>query len=106
LRSFPGFTIRVNIEDTKVGKKLIPTLQISRKSKAAILEKFRGRGMINYYSKFRSSHTRDIWYRLNVRLTKWVRWEKGLSTRTALRYLIRKYREQPGLFPHWIWVHP
>jgi RNA-directed DNA polymerase len=124
---FLGFTIRVNMVDTKVGKKLMPTSEIRRKSKTAILEKFRGlrihkkrmsieglsailtpivRGLINYYCKFRSSHTRDIWYRLNVRLTKWVRWEKGLSTRAAIRYLIRKYHEQPGLFPHWKLVHP
>jgi hypothetical protein len=71
--------------------------------KGSHIQEVQGRGMINYYCKFRSSHTRDIWYRLNVRLSKWVRWEKGLSTRAALRYLIRKYREQPGLFPHWKW---
>ena len=88
---FLGFTIRVNMVETKVGKKLMPTSEIRRKSKTAILEKFRGlrihkkrmsieglsailtpivRGLINYYCKFRSNHTRDIWYRLNVRLTK------------------------------------
>lgn len=124
---FLGFTIRVNMVDTKVGKKLMPTSVISRKSKVAILEKFRGmrlhkkrmrieglsallspvvRGLINYYCHCWNSHTRDIWYRLNVRLTKWVRWEKGLSTKAALSYLRIKYREQPGLFPHWKLVHP
>jgi hypothetical protein len=43
---------------------------------------------------------------LNTRLTKWVRWEKGLTTRKAKKYLKAKYKEKPSLFPHWVLVHP
>ena len=53
-----------------------------------------------------TGHTHEIWHRLNIRLTKWVRWEKDLSTRAAIRYLKTKYKEKPGLFPHWTLVHP
>jgi hypothetical protein len=124
---FLGFTIRLQLVRTKVGYKLMTTSVISGKSKTAILEKFRTmrlhkkrmkieglsalltpviRGLINYYCKFWTGHTHGVWHRLNVRLVKWLRWEKGLSTRAAIRYLKTKYREQPGLFPHWLLVHP
>lgn len=56
--------------------------------------------------KFWTGHTHEIWHRLNVRLVKWVRWEKDLSTRAAIRYLKVKYKEKPCLFPHWKLVHP
>lgn len=124
---FLGFTIRLQLVQTKVGAKLMTTSVISRKSRAAILEKFRAmhlhkrrgnierlsslltpviRGLMNYYCKFWTGHTHEIWHRLNVRLVKWVRWEKALSTRAALQYLLIKYKETPGLFPHWSMVHP
>lgn len=124
---FLGFTIRLQLVQTKVGAKLMTTSVISRKAKQAILEKFRAfrlhkkrgsieklskiltptvRGLMNYYCKFWTGHTHEIWHRLNVRLVKWVRWEKDLSTRAAIRYLKVKYKEKPGLFPHWKLVHP
>jgi RNA-directed DNA polymerase len=124
---FLGFTIRLQLARTKKGRKLMTTSVISRKSKSAILDKFRSmrlhkmrgnierlskvltpvvRGLMNYYCKFWTGHTLDIWHRLNIRLVKWVRWEKGLSTRAALRYLRTRYKEKTGLFPHWKLVHP
>jgi len=124
---FLGFTIRLQLVQTKVGAKLMTTSVISRKAKQAILEKFRMmrlhkkrgnieklskiltpivRGLINYYCKFWTGHTHEIWQRLNLRLSKWVRWEKGLSTRSALKFLRTKYNERPDLFPHWTLVHP
>lgn len=124
---FLGFTIRLQLVKSKVGQLLMTTSVISRNSKAAILRKFREmrihkkqlsmeglssllspviRGVINYYCKFWWSHTSDIWSRLNFRLSKWVRWNYGLSTRAALRYLKQKFKEHPKLFPHWELVHP
>jgi hypothetical protein len=64
------------------------------------------RGVMNYYCKFYSSHTRDVWRQLNVRLIKWVQWEKGLYKMKAIRWLQTKYKENPGLFQHWQLVHP
>jgi RNA-directed DNA polymerase len=124
---FLGFTIRLQMVQTKVGSKLMPTTVISRKSKSSIQEKLRTmkihkmstsiegvshklspiiRGIMNYYCKFWTGHTHDIWQQLNARLTKWVRWVKGKSTRAALRWLKEVYKVKPGLFPHWELVHP
>lgn len=124
---FLGFTIRLNMVQTKVGSKLMPTTVISQKSKSSIMEKLRTmkihkmhtsieelskklspiiRGVKNYYCKFWSGHTHFIWHQLNLRLTKWVRWEKRMSIRAALRWLKEKYKVNPGLFPHWELVHP
>lgn len=124
---FLGFTIRLQLARTKSGRRLMTTSVISRKAKSAILDKFRTmrlhkmrgnierlskvlspvvRGLMNYYCKFWTGHTFDVWHRLNIRLIKWVRWEKGLSTRAALKYLNIRYKENPGLFPHWRLVHP
>jgi group II intron reverse transcriptase/maturase len=124
---FLGFSIRLQMVTTKAGRKLMPTIVISQKSKSGIMEKLRQlkihkmrtsieavsrklspiiRGLMNYYCKFWSGHTRIIWHYLNLRLSKWVRWEKGLSTRVAVKWLTEKYRAKPGLFPHWELVHP
>jgi group II intron reverse transcriptase/maturase len=124
---FLGFTIRLNMVKTKVGSKLMPTTVISQKSKSSILEKLRTmkihemhisieelskklspiiRGIKNYYCKFWAGHTHFIWHQVNLRLTKWVRWEKRMSTRSALRWIREKYKVNPGLFPHWELVHP
>jgi RNA-directed DNA polymerase len=124
---FLGFSLRVQMVETKVGKKLMPTTVISQKSKSSIYEKLRTmkihemhmsiegvsqklspiiRGIMNYYCKFWSGHTHDIWYQLNVRLTKWVKHVKRMSTRAAMRWLQKKYVVNPGLFPHWSLVRP
>lgn len=124
---FLGFSLKVHIVKTKVGRKLMPTLVISQKSKTSIMAKFRLmkihkihtsieglsamlssviRGVMNYYGKFWKGHTRYLWHLLNIRILKWVRWEKRLSTRAALRWLKEKYKAKPLLFPHWEVAHP
>jgi group II intron reverse transcriptase/maturase len=124
---FLGFSLRVQMVETKVGKKLMPTTVISQKSKSSIYEKLRTmkihemhmsiegvskklspiiRGIMNYYCKFWTGHTHDIWYQLNVRLTKWAKRVKGMSTRAAMKWLQKKYEVNPGLFPHWSLVRP
>ena len=112
---------------TKVGLKLMTTCVISNKSKSSVLAKFRWlkihkmrtsifgvsarlrpviRGIMNYYCKFWTGHTNGLWFQLNSRLIKWVKWEKGLSTRSAIRWLKNKFKGQPDLFPHWALVSP
>ena len=124
---FLGFSLRLQMVETKVGKKLMPTVVISQKSKNSIYAKLRSlkihemhtsiygvskklspiiRGIMNYYCKFWSGHTHYIWHRLNVRLTKWVKRIRSMSTRAAIRWLKEKYKVKPGLFPHWELVHP
>ena len=64
------------------------------------------RGVMNYYCKFWSYHTHHLWTQLNKRLLKWVKWEKGLYKKAALRWLKKKYEDRPNLFAHWKLVHP
>jgi len=124
---FLGFTIRPHWVKVNSKMMLMPSMFMSRKSKNSVMEKFRElnihkrrkpleviaselrpiiQGIINYYCKFSSNHTAEIWYQLNSRLLKWVKWEKGLYKRTSLRWLKEKYKETPFLFPHWQLVNP
>ena len=124
---FLGFTIRPYWFKSDKGFKLMPTAFISIKSISSVLGKFNSmkihrwrkpiekvseeltpiiRGVMNYYCKFWKSHTRYVWYQLNERLLKWVKWETGLYKKAAVKWLRTKYRENPRLFPHWELVHP
>jgi RNA-directed DNA polymerase len=124
---FLGFTIRPNWSKAKGKNMLMPGIFMSRKSKNSVLEKFKEldihkrrkpiaviarelrpiiKGIINYYCKFSSGHTREIWNQLNARLVKWVKWEKGLYKLASIRWLKKKYKEFPLLFPHWQLVNP
>ncbi len=124
---FLGFTIRPQWCKVKKGSMLLPSIFISRKSESSILEKFsqlqihkrRGnieklaaemkpmlQGIINYYCKFSKGHMRKVCNQLNKRLMKWVQWEKGLYVMASARWLRKKYKENPNLFPHWALVHP
>jgi hypothetical protein len=64
------------------------------------------RGWMNYYCRFWTGHTHNLWHQINLRLNKWVRWEKGLSSRSARRWIKEKYKANPRLFPHWELAHP
>ena len=126
---FLGFTIRPSSykHPNRTEVKTIPSLFVSRKSKTSILEKFSAmeihkkrksleevakdlnpviRGIINYYHKFRKSDMREVWWQLNIRLLKWVKWEKYLYKKACLHYLRTKYKERPNLFAHWLLVCP
>lgn len=124
---FLGFTIRPHWVKVNSKLMLMPSMFMSRKSKNSVMEKFRElnihkrrkpleiiaselrpiiQGIINYYCKFSSNHTAEIWYQLNSRLLKWVKWEKGLYKRASLRWLKKKHKETPFLFPHWQLVNP
>ena len=124
---FLGFTIRPHWVKVNGKMMIMPSMFMSRKSKTSVVEKFKElnihkrrkpieviaselrpiiQGIINYYCKFSTNHTAEIWYQLNSRLLKWVKWEKGLYKRAALRWLLKKYKESPLLFPHWKLVNP
>jgi group II intron reverse transcriptase/maturase len=124
---FLGFTIKPQWCKLKTKSKLMPSIFVSRKSEISIMEKFRKmqihkrrsnisilaaelkpviQGIINYYGKFSVGHLRFIWNNLNKRLMKWVQWEKGLYVMASVRWLKKKYKESPNLFPHWVLVHP
>lgn len=124
---FLGFTIQPHWSKINGRMLLIPSICISTKSESSILTKFREleihkrrkpiediakelkpiiQGVINYYCKFSIGHTRYIWNQLNTRLLKWVKWEKGLYKYASIKWLKKKYKEIPLLFPHWKLVHP
>lgn len=124
---FLGFTIRPSYSCIKGKGLVMPAAFISSKSKKTVLQKFREmpihkrrkplkeiaklmnpviRGVINYYHKFWDGHMYTVWYQLNQRLLKWVKWEKGLYKKAAVRWLRQQYKENPVLFPHWRFVHP
>lgn len=124
---FLGFSLRPIWSKTSKGNKLLVTSFISKASVTRVLRKFRSygihkwrkpieaiaaklqpviRGVMNYYCKIWSSHTRYVWQQLNARLLKWVKWEKGLYKKAATKWLQTRYREKPNLFAHWQLVHP
>jgi hypothetical protein len=127
--NFLGFTVRPSsYKHPERGEvKTIPSIFVSEKSKKSIMEKFITlqihkkrktleelakalnpiiRGLINYYHKFRKSDMRQVWRQLNLRLLKWVKWEKDLYKQSSIRYLKAKYKESPNLFAHWVLVCP
>ena len=124
---FLGFTIRPHWCRINTKMLLVPSIFISTKSTSGVLEKFKElqihkrrkpieevakelrpiiQGVLNYYCKFSTGHMRTIWHQLNLRILKWVKWEKGLYKMAAVQWLKNKYRQAPGLFPHWKLAHP
>jgi len=125
---FLGFTIRPASFKTREKKVIaLPGIFVSQKAKNSIMQKFREmnihkwrgklehiaksinpviRGIINYYHKFQRNDMRRIWHQLNVRLLKWVKWEKDFGKKRAVGYLRARYKENPALFEHWRLVHP
>lgn len=123
---FLGFTIQPHYTRVKGNVNMIlPRCVISKRSVSSVLDKFRGihkrrisvevlarelnpviRGVINYYCKFWSYHTRELWNQLNKRLQKWVKWEKGLYKFASVGWLKQQYMKRPDLFAHWKLVRP
>lgn len=124
---FLGFTLRPHWSRTSKGLRLMPYVGISRKSVSRILEKFKCmqihkwrkpievissrlspviRGVMNYYCIGSVKASVYLWNQVNLRLLKWVSWEKRLPKEAALNWLRKKFREKPALFPHWKLVYP
>ena len=64
------------------------------------------RGIINYYHHFWKDDMRIVWFQLNARLLKWVKWEKDLNKKASVRYLKTRDDAKPWLFAHWLLVYP
>lgn len=124
---FLGFTIKASMQTIKGKGMLLPGTFVSIKSRTSILGKFREmqihkwrkpikevanrlnpviRGLLNYYHKLRGESIREVWNQLNLRLLKWVKWEKGLYKWAAVRWLKQQYKSTPNLFEHWKLVQP
>ena len=63
------------------------------------------RGIINYYHHFWKDDMRMVWFGLNARLLKWVKWEKDLYKKASVRYLKIRYNQKLCLFAHWLLVY-
>jgi len=124
---FLGFTFSTTKVKTNAGIKLMVAPRMSDKSMKRVTEKLRRlklhklrkpieyiamtlrpliSGEINYYGKFSPWKMNKLWFGLNIKLIKWVMWEKRLFKLDAIRWLKLKWKERPFLFPHWVLVHP
>jgi len=124
---FLGFTIKPHVIQCRDKARVMPGVFVSSKSKQSAFKKFRDmklhnwrkpitvlagavnpiiRGLHNYYGKFWKGMMSHVWHQLNIRLLKWVKWEKGLNVRAARKWLRSLFKLNPGLFLHWQWVHP
>jgi len=124
---FLGYTFKPLWSKTKKGFRLLIAPMMSIKSRSSILEKLENlhihkkrckiediakelnsilTGEINYYCKFLPYKTNHLWYMVNQRLLKWVKWQKGLSKKKSIQWLKTKWKEKPKLFAHWKLVHP
>jgi len=122
-----GYTFKPHWSKTKKGFHLMIAPVMSTKSKKSVSTKLRNlfihkmrmkieeiahklnpilKGTMNYYCKFMPRTTNLLWYRLNQRLVKWVRWQKKCNQWEAINYLRTKWKENPQLFAHWRLVHP
>jgi len=124
---FLGFTIKPHVIQCRDKARVMPGVFVSHKSKQNAFKKFRDmrlhnwrkpikelakalnpitRGLYNYYEKFWRGMMSHVWHHLNIRLLKWVKWEKDLNVRAARKWLRNQFKLNPGLFLHWQWVHP
>jgi group II intron reverse transcriptase/maturase len=92
--------IRAKFNEMEIHKRRKPIAELARELNPLI------KGLIGYYHKFWEGGMRDVWNQLNHRLLKWVKWEKGLYKYASLRWLRLQYKQNPGLFAHWILVQP
>jgi group II intron reverse transcriptase/maturase len=127
--NFLGFTLKPVHTFVKKSQKFrtIPMAIMSREAKSSVLKKLSKmqihkrrkpieqladdlrpvlQGVINYFCKTNSVYTWNLWYAVNQKLLKWVKWEKGLSLTKAIRWLRSVWKRSPNLFPHWKLAHP
>ena len=124
---FLGYTFRPTLTKTRVGFKVMIVPRMSNQSMKIVTKRIRVmrlhrwrktidtiaielrpmlRGVINYYCKYSRWETYKLWRGINARLLKWVKWDKRLYKKDAVKWLRMKWKEKPELFPHWILVHP
>ena len=124
---FLGYTFRPLWSKTKKGFRVLIAPIMSMKSRKSVIEKLRNlkihkmrckieeiaaklnpilSGVINYYCKYLPQKTNHLWYMVNLRIQKWINWQKGLSKKKSVQWLRTKWKENPKLFTHWKLVHP
>ena len=59
------------------------------------------RGWLNYYCEFSKWSSQNLWFRLNIKLTRRVMNLRKIGQRKAHHWLKGVYQTQPGLFAHW-----
>jgi group II intron reverse transcriptase/maturase len=91
-------------------KKIVASLRATNLQRAtnATIEEIakvlspRIQGWLNYFTKFRKSEMRGVFYYLNERLAHWAKNRyKSLNWHQAYRWIRRQIRINPALFPHW-----
>ncbi|TVR15494.1 MAG: group II intron reverse transcriptase/maturase, partial [Balneolaceae bacterium] len=124
---FLGYTFRPRICSTKQGWQLLYVPCMSRKAKVSVMEKLkqlnlhkykgtiqqmakllnaRIRGWMNYYCRWNKWTTTWVWRVLNLKLIKWLKWNRRFSKKRAVNWLKQVYKANPRLFAHWSLVHP
>ncbi|TVP99394.1 MAG: group II intron reverse transcriptase/maturase [Balneolaceae bacterium] len=124
---FLGYTFRPRMCNTKQGWRLLYLPCMSGKAKVSVMEKIRGldlhkykgtiqqmasllnpriRGWMNYYCRWNKWTTTWVWRVINLRLIKWLKWNRRFSKKQAIKWLKKVYKSNPGLFAHWSLVHP
>lgn len=125
--TFLGYELKPRFCPTKYGLRLLTSASMSKKAKNRFrdkirllsIRKFKGniqqlsriinirvRGVMNYYCKFHKWTTQDLWRWLNKKLIGWVRSNKRLGKRKAIKWLGNVYRTHSTLFNHWALVPP
>ena len=124
---FLGYTFRPRICNTKQGWQLLYVPCMSRKAKVSVVEnikkltlhKYKGtiqqiadllnpriRGWMNYYCRWSKWTTTWIWRVINLKLIKWLKWNRRFNKKRAVHWLKSVYKTNPKLFAHWSLVHP
>ncbi|WP_340102780.1 group II intron reverse transcriptase/maturase [Rhodohalobacter sp. 8-1] len=124
---FLGYTFRPRICNTEQGWQLLYVPSMSRKAKVSVTEKLkqlnlhkykgtiqhmakllnvRIRGWMNYYCRWSKWTTTWVWRVLNLKLIKWLKWNRRFSKKRAVHWLKQVYKANPRLFAHWSLVHP
>lgn len=124
---FLGYTFRPRMCNTRQGWRLWYLPCMSRKAKVSVMEslkrlnvhKYKGtiqqvakllnariRGWMNYYCRWSKWTTTWVWRVLNLKLIKWLKWNRRFSKKRAVNWLKQVYKANPTLFAHWSLVHP
>ena len=119
---FLGYTFRPRYCPTKEGWRLLFTPCMSQVAKTKVLQDIKWmnirqqtgtiqqlasminpkvRGWINYYCKVNKWTTGIVWWTLHLRIVKWIKKIRKMSTNKVVKWLKSIFARQPDLFAHW-----